>query len=93
MTGQTQTPPRRRQLVEGEFAFTEEDFDAIARMLHDAAGIALQESKATLVYSRLAKRLRALGLGSFRDYCALLAEDGKSGGERQQMLAALKPPT
>jgi chemotaxis protein methyltransferase CheR len=89
MTTQAQTPPRRRQLVEGEFAFTEEDFDAIARMLHDDAGIALQESKATLVYSRLAKRLRALGLGSFRDYCALLAENGSAGGERQQMLAAL----
>jgi chemotaxis protein methyltransferase CheR len=89
MTTQAQTPPRRRQLVEGEFAFTEDDFDAIARMLHDDAGIALQESKATLVYSRLAKRLRALGLGSFRDYCALLAENGTAGGERQQMLAAL----
>jgi chemotaxis protein methyltransferase CheR len=52
------------------------------------AGIYLPESKAALVYSRLAKRLRALGLASFRDYCRLVA---KSEGvdERQKMLAAL----
>ena len=90
MTPEPATPPRRRQLVEGEFFFTEEDFDRIAKMLHDDAGIYLPEAKATLVYSRLAKRLRALGLESFHEYCAILTEDGGRGaGERQQMLAAL----
>jgi len=80
----------QRQLVEGEFLFDEEDFGRIAKMLHDDAGIYLPEAKATLVYSRLAKRLRALGLQSFRDYCTILTEDGGRGaGERQQMLAAL----
>ena len=51
-------------IVEGEFHFTLEDFRAIAGMIHSDAGIALTESKATLVYSRLAKRLRVLGLES-----------------------------
>jgi chemotaxis protein methyltransferase CheR len=75
-------------MVEGEFAFTETDFRKIAAMLHGDSGIALPESKATLVYSRLAKRLRALGLSNFRDYCALIA--GASGlDERQKMLSAL----
>lgn len=84
----TGSDDRRRALVEGEFLFTAADFNAIARMLHDDAGIALSESKVSLVYSRLAKRLRALGLESFRDYCALVA--GSTGlGERQNMLAAL----
>ena len=79
---------RRAALVEGEFLFTTDDFTAIARMLHDDAGIALSESKASLVYSRLAKRLRALGIESFHDYCRLVA--GSEGiGERQNMLAAL----
>ena len=79
---------RGRALVEGEFPFTSDDFTAIARMLHDDAGIALSESKASLVYSRLVKRLRALGIESFRDYCRLVA--GVEGvGERQNMLAAL----
>src|SRR5690606_19234968 len=64
---------RDRSLVEGEFLFTNEDFTSIARMLYDDAGIALSESKASLVYSRLAKRLRALGLESFREYCSFVA--------------------
>jgi chemotaxis protein methyltransferase CheR len=75
-------------MVDGEFVFTIEDFRKIAAMLHGDAGIALPEGKATLVYSRLAKRLRALGLESFRDYCALVA-DAAGIDERQRMLAAL----
>ena len=90
MTLEARSRDSQRQLVEGEFLFTEEDFGRIAKMLHDDAGIYLAEAKATLVYSRLAKRLRALGLASFRDYCTILTEDGGRGaGERQQMLAAL----
>jgi chemotaxis protein methyltransferase CheR len=77
-----------RNIVEGEFAFTDDDFRRIAAMLHGDAGIALPESKATLAYSRLAKRLRALGLASFKEYCALVAST-EGAGERQKMLAAL----
>jgi chemotaxis protein methyltransferase CheR len=71
-----------------EFAFTQEDFRKIAEILHGASGIALSENKSTLVYSRLAKRLRALGLETFRQYCALIADDGNVD-ERQKMIAAL----
>jgi chemotaxis protein methyltransferase CheR len=79
---------RSEALVEGEFLFTNEDFVSISRMLYDDAGIALSESKASLVYSRLAKRLRALGLENFREYCRFVA--GAEGlSERQNMLAAL----
>ena len=84
MTAEPANIPRRRQLVEGEFVFTEEDFDRIAKMLHDDAGIYLPEAKATLVYSRLAKRLRALGLESFRDYCTILTEQGGRGADERQ---------
>lgn len=78
----------RDALVQGEFVFTAEDFRHIAQTLHAHAGIALSEGKAALVYSRLAKRLRLLGLRSFRDYCALI--DGAEGvDERQAMMAAL----
>lgn len=75
-------------LAPSEFVLSREDFRQIASMLHEDAGIHLPESKAALVYSRLAKRLRALGLASFREYCALVA--GREGlDERQKMLAAL----
>ena len=72
----------------GEFPFTERDFRQIAAMLYADAGLALPESKATLVYSRLAKRLRALGLESFRAYCELVS-NAEGAGERRNMLAAL----
>ena len=77
-----------RRMVDGEFVFTEDDFQRIAAILHGEAGIVLSGNKATLVYSRLTKRLRALGLTSFRDYCGLVA-GGEGLGERQTMLAAL----
>jgi len=79
-----------RSITDGgrEFAFTDEDFRTIAAVLHGDAGIYLPETKATLVYSRLAKRLRILGISSFRDYCRLVqGQDGVD--ERQAMLAAL----
>ena len=90
-----QTSPRPRpadartdSLVEGEFVFRAEDFRRIAAILHADAGIFLPDSKSTLVYSRLVKRLRLLGIGSFRDYCAFL-DESSGADERQKMMAAL----
>ena len=81
-------PADSANVVEGEFGFTGADFRTISAMVHGDAGISLPEVKATLVYSRLAKRLRVLGMSSFRDYCALVS--GAEGvDERQKMLAAL----
>jgi chemotaxis protein methyltransferase CheR len=72
----------------GEFGFERSDFEFIAAAIYEDAGIHLPATKANLVYSRLAKRLRALGLENFRDYCALVgSENGAS--ERAQMIAAL----
>lgn len=80
--------PSRRPIVEGEFLFTDEDFRRVSAMLHADSGIHLPDSKATLVYSRLAKRLRSLGLRSFRDYCELVG-GAEGASERQAMLASL----
>jgi len=75
-------------LVPGEFAFSRDDFRRISTMIHEDAGIYLPESKAALVYARLVKRLRALRLQAFHDYCALVeGPDGER--ERREMLAAL----
>lgn len=80
--------PQAAGIVPGEYLLTAEDFRRIAAILHDHAGIQLADTKAALVYARLAKRLRALGLESFRDYCALVGQaDGAD--ERQKMIAAL----
>ena len=90
MISQEKRPPSSadRSVVDGDFAFRAEDFKRIAAMLHADAGIFLPDTKATLVYSRLAKRLRSLGLQSFHDYCELVA--GHEGlDERQRMLVSL----
>jgi len=75
-------------IFEGEFAFTRDDFDRIAAMLYAQAGITLSDSKVALVYSRLAKRVRALGLADFDAYCALVASP-QGEDERGRMLNAL----
>ena len=75
-------------LVQGEYHFTEADFKAVAAMLHADAGIHLPPAKATLVYSRLAKRIRTLRLADFAAYVSLVGTpEGKD--ERINMLAAL----
>lgn len=62
------------------------DFAAIAAIMQRDARIALTEVKATLVQSRLARRLRAHGLARFSDYVALVERDAI---ERQAMVVAL----
>ena len=58
-----------------EFAFTLEDFERVSRLIYEHAGISLKPSKQDMVYSRLARRLRATGVDNFRDYLALLESD------------------
>lgn len=58
-----------------EFAFTLAEFHQIRQMLYDHAGISLNDGKKDMVYSRLARRLRANRLTSFQEYLALLDND------------------
>ena len=51
-----------------EFHFTTQDFQRIRKLIHERAGISLGESKQELVYSRLARRLRATGARTFAEY-------------------------
>ncbi|WP_179404125.1 CheR family methyltransferase [Burkholderia guangdongensis] len=58
-----------------DFAFTTADFARIRTLIHRRAGISLSDHKRDMAYSRLARRLRALGLDTFRDYLDLLERD------------------
>ncbi|TMV51130.1 chemotaxis protein, partial [Thioclava sp. BHET1] len=60
----------------------------IAEIAHREAGITLPEVKEPLVYSRLIKRLRALSLRNFAEYCTLIAS-AEGTEERVQMISAL----
>lgn len=68
--------------------FSNADFTFIARLAHQHSGIDLSEKKRDMVYARLSKRVRSLGLASFADYCALLAQDS-SGDELTTALNAI----
>ncbi len=59
-----------------EFEFTARDFDRVRTLIYKKAGIALAESKQEMVYSRLARRLRATGMGSFVTYLDKLEQSG-----------------
>jgi chemotaxis protein methyltransferase CheR len=79
---------REEPLIEGEYFFTARNFAQIATFLREQTGIALNDAKATLVYSRLAKRLRKLGIPDFDAYCEYI-ETAEGTGERNEMIAAL----
>jgi len=51
-----------------EFDFTRRDFERVRALIHERAGISLADSKQEMVYSRLARRLRATGIQSFGRY-------------------------
>jgi chemotaxis protein methyltransferase CheR len=55
-----------------EFAFSEDDFQAIAQKVRDRTGIVLGATKRNLVYGRLGRRLRTLGCSTFAAYLTLL---------------------
>ncbi len=55
-----------------EFPFSAEHFRLISERVYRFSGIRLPEAKREMVYARLARRLRALGLGSFDDYVRFL---------------------
>lgn len=60
---------------EREFQYSAVDFEHVRRLLYKKAGINLSDSKKQLVYSRLARRLRALQLSTFSVYLQYLEEN------------------
>lgn len=51
-----------------EFDFRPADFERVRKMIVNAAGISLADSKQSMVYSLLAKRLRAVNINRFQTY-------------------------
>jgi len=71
-----------------EFDFTPRDFERVRALIHQRAGIALADSKQEMVYSRLARRLRATGIQSFETYLDTL-ERGHRDDEWEAFTNAL----
>jgi chemotaxis protein methyltransferase CheR len=70
-----------------EFEFGDEDFQALRKLVRQVTGISLSEQKRELVYGRLARRLRALNLRTFREYREVLSLD--DGSELVQFCNAI----
>ena len=70
------------------FEFTLRDFARVRALIYKQAGISLSESKQEMVYSRLARRLRATGMTSFEAYLDSL-ESGVGSEEWEAFTNAL----
>ncbi len=55
-----------------EFHYSRSDFEAVRTLLISLTGIRLADSKDSMVYSRLVRRIRALGLAGFPQYLEYL---------------------
>ena len=53
---------------EREFEFTSHDFARVRKLIYQHAGISLSDAKTDMVYSRIGRRLRAVGHDSFKQY-------------------------
>jgi chemotaxis protein methyltransferase CheR len=71
-----------------DVAMEDDDFRFIVKVVHDRAGIALTSKKRAMVYARLSRRIRELGLTNFRDY-RLRLEDGGNEEEMGALVNAL----
>ena len=69
-----------------EFHFSDADFRCLVDLAYQFAGIALSDSKRNLVYSRLSRRLRVLGMTSFAEYRAYLEA---TESERENFINAI----
>ncbi|GAB3466853.1 chemotaxis protein methyltransferase [Massilia terrae] len=71
-----------------EFEFTRRDFERVRALIYRRAGISLADSKQEMVYSRLARRLRATGIAVFANYLDEL-EAGRMDHEWESFTNAL----
>jgi chemotaxis protein methyltransferase CheR len=71
-----------------EYEFTQRDFDFLRKVSNARTGIVVTDDKFDMFYSRLARRVRLLGLSSFAQYCDYL-EDPAHTEEFNELVNAL----
>ena len=58
-----------------EFSFSEKNFNFLRKISNSHTGIVVSDDKMDMFYSRLSRRVRALGLSDFDQYCELIKND------------------
>lgn len=71
-----------------EFEFTDNDFAFIAQLVGRESGIVLTDNKREMIYGRMSRRLRSLGLTTFKEYRSYL-ESSQGHAELSEMINAL----
>lgn len=71
-----------RENTAREFVFSDGDFERVRKLIYQHAGISLSPVKKDMVYSRLARRLRALNKTGFGEYLDALERNGGDEWER-----------
>ncbi|MCA3176479.1 MAG: chemotaxis protein CheR, partial [Burkholderiales bacterium] len=77
-----------RENFERDLEFSGADFERIRKLIYSSAGIALNDSKQQMAYSRLSRRVRATGAGSFHEYLNRL-EASRDSSEWQEFINSL----
>jgi len=78
-------------LSDPEFVLSGTEFERIRTLIYQRAGISLNAGKQAMVYSRLSRRLRETGRGSFADYLGWLesASGAAADAEWQEFVNCL----
>lgn len=70
------------KIAVSEYEFTDADFQRVRGFVQKNTGIALSEAKRDMVYSRVARRLRELGMQRFSDYLSFI-DEGKPAAKEE----------
>lgn len=84
----TALPTQADKVMDREFPFTYEDFDYLRTIVNGCTGIVVTDEKHDMFYSRLVRRIRALRLKNFTQYCDLI-KNAKDGQEVIQLVNAI----
>ena len=79
----------KKEIVQGkrDYSFSDDDFNFLRGLVTRNTGIVLADHKRDMVYGRLCRRLRALNLNSFSDYCDLIRSG--NDGELVELVNAI----
>jgi len=80
--------PNKTTMHEREFEFTIDDFNFLRKVSNQHTGIVVSDDKIDMFYSRLSRRLRKLGLSTFKEYCELIKND-KEGVEIIELINSI----
>jgi chemotaxis protein methyltransferase CheR len=82
------TAPTASALDDGDFALSTRDFELIASIAKEQAGIIIRAHKSAMIRGRLMRRLRVLQLRTVAEYCELL-RGPQADSELPQLLNVL----